>query len=107
MSHLFLQGKEIIEYYLRELETEGITQIPRWSPLFTATATAQIKDTIPISNISKEDQEEVHNIPTESLATHVEGRLTVHSILLIFDFYFDLNKDHHVFMFSFYLILNK
>lgn len=27
-----LQGKEIIEYYLRELEEEGITYIPRWTP---------------------------------------------------------------------------
>lgn len=27
-----LQGKEIIEYYLRELEEEGITYVPRWTP---------------------------------------------------------------------------
>lgn len=27
-----LQGKEIIEYYLRELEEEGVTHIPRWTP---------------------------------------------------------------------------
>lgn len=26
------QGKEIIEYYLRELEDEGITLVPRWMP---------------------------------------------------------------------------
>lgn len=26
------QGKEIIEYYLKELEDEGITQVPRWTP---------------------------------------------------------------------------
>lgn len=26
------QGKEIIEYYLRELEEDGITYVPRWSP---------------------------------------------------------------------------
>lgn len=26
------QGKEIIEYYLRELEEEGVTHIPRWTP---------------------------------------------------------------------------
>ncbi|KAF7663296.1 hypothetical protein LDENG_00214340 [Lucifuga dentata] len=26
------KGKEIIEYYLRELEEDGITYIPRWSP---------------------------------------------------------------------------
>lgn len=27
-----LKGKEIIEYYLRELEEEGVTYIPRWTP---------------------------------------------------------------------------
>ncbi|KAK2894027.1 SEC14-like protein 1 [Channa argus] len=27
------KGKEIIEYYLRELEEEGVTYIPRWTPL--------------------------------------------------------------------------
>nr|XP_020453562.1 SEC14-like protein 1 [Monopterus albus] len=26
------KGKEIIEYYLRELEEEGVTYIPRWTP---------------------------------------------------------------------------
>ncbi|KAL4648044.1 SEC14-like protein 1-like [Arapaima gigas] len=26
------KGKEIIEYYLRELEEEGITHMPRWTP---------------------------------------------------------------------------
>lgn len=26
------KGKEIIEYYLREMEEEGITSIPRWTP---------------------------------------------------------------------------
>lgn len=31
-SSLHLQGKEIIEYYLRELEEEGVTHIPRWTP---------------------------------------------------------------------------
>lgn len=29
---LCTQGKEIIEYYLRELEEEGVTSIPRWTP---------------------------------------------------------------------------
>lgn len=27
-----LKGKEIIEYYLRQLEEEGITFVPRWTP---------------------------------------------------------------------------
>lgn len=26
------QGKEIIEFYLKELENEGITHVPRWAP---------------------------------------------------------------------------
>lgn len=26
------QGKEIIEFYLKELEDEGITRVPRWTP---------------------------------------------------------------------------
>ena len=29
---LLLKGKEIIEYYLKQLEEEGITYIPRWTP---------------------------------------------------------------------------
>lgn len=28
----FSQGKEIIEFYLKELENEGITHVPRWAP---------------------------------------------------------------------------
>lgn len=28
----FLKGKEIIEYYLKQLEEEGITFVPRWTP---------------------------------------------------------------------------
>lgn len=26
------QGKEIIEFYLKELEDEGISHVPRWTP---------------------------------------------------------------------------
>lgn len=26
------QGKEIIEFYMKELEDEGVTHIPRWAP---------------------------------------------------------------------------
>lgn len=32
MSFLPSQGKEIIEFYLKELEDEGITHVPRWTP---------------------------------------------------------------------------
>lgn len=31
-SCLTSKGKEIIEYYLRQLEEEGITFVPRWTP---------------------------------------------------------------------------
>lgn len=31
-SLLFRQGKEIIEFYLKELEDEGIDHVPRWAP---------------------------------------------------------------------------
>lgn len=31
----FFKGKEIIEYYLRQLEEEGIKFIPRWIPPVT------------------------------------------------------------------------
>ena len=27
-----LQGKEVIEYYINELISEGVSQIPRWKP---------------------------------------------------------------------------
>lgn len=27
-----MKGKEIIEYYLKQLEEEGITFVPRWTP---------------------------------------------------------------------------
>ena len=28
---MYLQGKEVIEYYINELITQGITEIPRWT----------------------------------------------------------------------------
>ncbi|XP_030645974.1 SEC14-like protein 1 [Chanos chanos] len=36
------KGKEIIEYYLKELEDEGITHVPRWVPSTHLTATLQL-----------------------------------------------------------------
>ncbi|XP_075999333.1 SEC14-like protein 1 [Genypterus blacodes] len=32
------KGKEIIEYFLRELEDEGVTHVPRWAPAIVHTA---------------------------------------------------------------------
>ncbi|XP_069381215.1 SEC14-like protein 1 [Paralichthys olivaceus] len=37
------KGKEIVEYYLRELEEEGVTHIPRWTPpVVSGTAGARL-----------------------------------------------------------------
>lgn len=59
---LSAQGKEIIEYYLRELEEEGITHVPRWShntslvqPVVAVTppappTTAPIAITVPVES---------------------------------------------------------
>ncbi|XP_026773037.3 SEC14-like protein 1 isoform X2 [Pangasianodon hypophthalmus] len=72
------KGKEIIEYYLRELETEGITHIPRWTPPSTTIASPQLTvnaAVIPTPNSSKEDQERVHSNLTESLPASVEDKL--------------------------------
>lgn len=84
MDTLFLQGKEIIEYYLRELETEGITHIPRWSPSSnTASLQQTVKATaIPTTCCSKENHEKVDSNLLETLSSSVEGRLKVHSIFL-------------------------
>ncbi|XP_066560406.1 SEC14-like protein 1 isoform X1 [Amia ocellicauda] len=45
------KGKEIIEYYLRELEEEGVTHIPRWTPsaVCPAKATVTARPELPIS----------------------------------------------------------
>uniref|UniRef100_A0AAV2KNC1 PRELI/MSF1 domain-containing protein n=1 Tax=Knipowitschia caucasica TaxID=637954 RepID=A0AAV2KNC1_KNICA len=41
------KGKEIIEYYLTEMEQEGITFIPRWTPPALSSPTAAIPVTFP------------------------------------------------------------
>uniref|UniRef100_A0A8D3AV11 SEC14-like protein 1 n=1 Tax=Scophthalmus maximus TaxID=52904 RepID=A0A8D3AV11_SCOMX len=42
------KGKEIVEYYLRELEEEGITYIPRWTPaVVSGTVVSSAKDGLP------------------------------------------------------------
>ncbi|MCJ8739421.1 hypothetical protein PDJAM_G00046920 [Pangasius djambal] len=73
------KGKEIIEYYLRELETEGVTYIPRWTPpSTTTTASPQLTvetAAIPTPNSSKEDQGSAHSNLTESLPASVEDKL--------------------------------
>uniref|UniRef100_A0A8C8MEY0 SEC14-like protein 1 n=1 Tax=Oncorhynchus tshawytscha TaxID=74940 RepID=A0A8C8MEY0_ONCTS len=37
------KGKEIIEYYLKELEDEGVTHVPRWSPPQAPPPTARLQ----------------------------------------------------------------
>uniref|UniRef100_A0A6Q2YMC2 SEC14 like lipid binding 1 n=1 Tax=Esox lucius TaxID=8010 RepID=A0A6Q2YMC2_ESOLU len=37
------KGKEIIEYYLKELEEEGVTHVPRWSPPQASPPTAMLQ----------------------------------------------------------------
>ncbi|KAK3520410.1 hypothetical protein QTP70_024160 [Hemibagrus guttatus] len=72
------KGKEIIEYYLRELESEGITHIPRWTPPSTTTAspklTVNLAAILTPSSI-KEDCERVHSDLTESMPASVEDKL--------------------------------
>ncbi|XP_029456254.1 SEC14-like protein 1 isoform X2 [Rhinatrema bivittatum] len=36
------KGKEIIEYYLKQMEEEGITSVPRWTPSITITSEINI-----------------------------------------------------------------
>ncbi|KAF4092678.1 hypothetical protein AMELA_G00023480 [Ameiurus melas] len=72
------KGKEIIEYYLSELETEGITHIPRWTPPSTTTASPQPTvnaAVIRTHKCSKEDSERVHINLTESWPVSVEDKL--------------------------------
>ncbi|XP_069050701.1 SEC14-like protein 1 isoform X1 [Lepisosteus oculatus] len=44
------KGKEIIEYYLRELEEEGVTWVPRWTPpVSPAKTSATARPELPVS----------------------------------------------------------
>ncbi|XP_060748765.1 SEC14-like protein 1 [Tachysurus vachellii] len=68
------KGKEIIEYYLRELESEGITNIPRWTPAFSITASSKLTVNS-ATNSSKEDHDGVHSNLTETMPASVEDKL--------------------------------
>ncbi|KAL6477109.1 hypothetical protein MHYP_G00156080 [Metynnis hypsauchen] len=64
------KGKEIIEYYLRELEAEGVTFIPRWStPAVVGSAKA-----IPTSS-SREEHSRAPSDPAEVLSRSPEDKL--------------------------------
>lgn len=47
------KGKEIIEYYLRELEEEGITFIPRWTPPLASPSAAAARLQLPPSSAAR------------------------------------------------------
>ncbi|XP_036445237.1 SEC14-like protein 1 [Colossoma macropomum] len=67
------KGKEIIEYYLRELEAEGVTFIPRWSPPSTSAIVSSAK-AIPTSS-SREEHSRAPNSPAEVLPGSPEDKL--------------------------------
>ncbi|XP_062875011.1 SEC14-like protein 1 isoform X2 [Trichomycterus rosablanca] len=73
------KGKEIIEYYLKEMEAEGITHIPHWTPPSTTPASLQLvvsSDVVPISSSSnRDDQGRISNNPKDSLCGSVEDKL--------------------------------
>ncbi|XP_071330211.1 SEC14-like protein 1 [Trachinotus anak] len=73
------KGKEIIEYYLRELEEEGVTYIPRWTPpVVSGAAGARLKlpppstaRAIPVNSANDEDPA----CPTELVAGSPDDKL--------------------------------
>ncbi|XP_071374807.1 SEC14-like protein 1 [Centroberyx affinis] len=76
------KGKEIIEHHLRELEEEGITYIPRWTPPVPPTATARrqlppvsIARAIPVHNARDGLSSKDPASPTELLAGSPDDKL--------------------------------
>uniref|UniRef100_A0A3B4CA28 SEC14 like lipid binding 1 n=1 Tax=Pygocentrus nattereri TaxID=42514 RepID=A0A3B4CA28_PYGNA len=67
------KGKEIIEYYLRELEAEGVTFIPRWSTPSTSAIVSSAK-AIPTST-SREEHRRAPKGPAEVLSRSPEDKL--------------------------------
>ncbi|TWW69618.1 SEC14-like protein 1 [Takifugu flavidus] len=62
------KGKEIIEYYLRELEEEGVTYIPRWTPpVVSSTAMAVPVKAGPDSRDPSYTSEQVVGTPDDKL----------------------------------------
>ncbi|XP_067620289.1 protein real-time [Eurosta solidaginis] len=66
-----LKGKEIIEYFIKELEEEGVTEVKRWVPPVDA----------PCSPTTREDSEEPNNQQQDA-----ERRRSSHDVLLDGDF---------------------
>ncbi|KAL7850720.1 hypothetical protein SRHO_G00200690 [Serrasalmus rhombeus] len=67
------KGKEIIEYYLRELEAEGVTFIPRWSTPSTSAIVSSAK-AIPTAT-SREEHRRAPKGPAEVLSRSPEDKL--------------------------------
>ncbi|XP_023252913.1 SEC14-like protein 1 [Seriola lalandi dorsalis] len=73
------KGKEIIEYYLRELEEEGVAYIPRWTPTVVSGAAGaglqlpppSTDRAIPVNNANDEDPA----CPTELVAGSPDDKL--------------------------------
>lgn len=75
------KGKEIIEYYLRELEEEGVTYIPRWTPpAVSGSASLQLPPssaarTIPVSSAKSGLDSKDPACPTELVAGSPDDKL--------------------------------
>ncbi|XP_036945426.1 SEC14-like protein 1 isoform X1 [Acanthopagrus latus] len=61
------KGKEIIEYYLRELEAEGVTYIPRWTPPVVSGTTRAIPVKGARNGLDSKDTELVVGSPDDKL----------------------------------------
>ncbi|XP_047428780.1 SEC14-like protein 1 [Mugil cephalus] len=78
------KGKEIIEYYLRELEEEGVTYIPRWTPPVAPGAVTQRLPTlpppsaardVPLSSSRDGQQSKAESCPSEIVAGSPDDKL--------------------------------
>lgn len=84
-----LQGKEIIEYYLRELEEEGVTYIPRWTPpVISGSAAARLQlqppstaRAIPVNGAKNGLDSKDPACPTELVAGSPDGQCLLASHL--------------------------
>ncbi|KAG8565594.1 hypothetical protein GDO81_012912 [Engystomops pustulosus] len=82
------KGKEIIEYYLKQMEEEGITQLPRWTPApkelqecQTSTSTHSVSPALNIPTItctdgnSSRDGPPTSSSPPEALSSTPDDKL--------------------------------
>uniref|UniRef100_A0A3P8WH06 PRELI/MSF1 domain-containing protein n=1 Tax=Cynoglossus semilaevis TaxID=244447 RepID=A0A3P8WH06_CYNSE len=71
------KGKEIIEYYLRELQDEGITQVPRWSPLSKVGPSHCFASP---SQVSSQDRQSLSRVQVETEKRHVKSQVPYVSV---------------------------